>query len=103
LRHDYFACKNHVTPVKADINNNNCQQDSFVGYCTYVHTNKHRGIYRLKCTTRYLSGGPKKYDGGNVFRFMKPEELMAGDDSKLEEMCSELAGTHFTLEKIKFR
>jgi hypothetical protein len=34
---------------------------------------------------------------------MKSEELMAGEDSKLKEMCSELAGTHFTIGKIKFQ
>jgi hypothetical protein len=38
----------------------------------------------------------------NVFRFMKSEESMAGEDSELEETCLELAGTHFTIGKIKF-
>jgi hypothetical protein len=33
----------------------------------------------------------------------KSEESMVGEDSELEEMCSELAGTHFTIRKIKFR
>jgi hypothetical protein len=33
---------------------------------------------------------------------MKLEELMAGEDSELVELCSELAGTHFTIGKIKF-
>jgi hypothetical protein len=33
---------------------------------------------------------------------MKSEELMAGEDSELEESVSELAGTHFTMRKIKF-
>jgi hypothetical protein len=33
---------------------------------------------------------------------MKSEELMAGEDSKPEETCSELEGTHFTFGKIKF-
>jgi hypothetical protein len=28
---------------------------------------------------------------------------MAGEDSELEETCSELAGTHFMNGKIKFR
>ena len=32
---------------------------------------------------------------------MKSEELMAGEDSELEKTCSELAGTHFTIGKIK--
>jgi hypothetical protein len=45
----------------------------------------------------------KNADGGTVFRFMKSEELMAGEDTKPEKMCSELAGTHFTIGKIKFR
>jgi hypothetical protein len=40
---------------------------------------------------------------GNVFRFMKSEQLMAGEDSEPEKTSSELAGTHFTIEKIKFR
>jgi hypothetical protein len=40
---------------------------------------------------------------GNVFRFMKLEQLMAGEDYEPEESCSELAGTHFTIRKIKFR
>jgi hypothetical protein len=33
---------------------------------------------------------------------MKLEELMVGEDSEPEEMCSELAGTHFTIGKEKF-
>jgi hypothetical protein len=33
---------------------------------------------------------------------MKSEESMAREDSKLEGTCSELAGTHFTIRKIKF-
>jgi hypothetical protein len=41
----------------------------------------------------------EKY-GGNVFRFMKLKELMAGEDSKPEKTCSELAKTHFTIGKI---
>jgi hypothetical protein len=40
---------------------------------------------------------------GNIFRLMTSEELMAGEDSELVGTCSELAGTHFTIEKIKFR
>jgi hypothetical protein len=32
---------------------------------------------------------------------MKSEESMAGEDSKPEESCSELAGTHFTIGKNK--
>jgi hypothetical protein len=47
--------------------------------------------------------GQKNSDGGKVLQFMKLEELMAGEYSKPEETCSELAGTHFTIEKIKFR
>jgi hypothetical protein len=47
--------------------------------------------------------GRKNTDGGNVFRFMILEESMAGEDSEPEETCSELAGTHFTIGKIKFR
>jgi hypothetical protein len=34
---------------------------------------------------------------------MKSEESMAGEDSEPEGMCSELAGTHFTIRKIKVR
>jgi hypothetical protein len=30
---------------------------------------------------------------------MKLEESMAGEDFELEETCSELARTHFTIEK----
>ncbi len=37
---------------------------------------------------------------GNFFQFMKSEELMVGEDSKPEETCSALAGTHFTIGKI---
>jgi hypothetical protein len=47
--------------------------------------------------------GQKNTDGGKVFRFMKLEESMAGEDSEQEKMCSELAGTHFTIGKIKFQ
>jgi hypothetical protein len=45
----------------------------------------------------------KNTDGSNVFQFMKSEVSMAGEDSKLEETCSEVAGTHFKIGKIKFR
>jgi hypothetical protein len=31
---------------------------------------------------------------------MKSEESMAEEDSEPEKTCSELAGTHFTIEKI---
>jgi hypothetical protein len=65
--------------------------------------NKDRWVYRLRYTTRYFFGGPKKHDGRNVFQFMKSEESVVGEDSKPEEMCSELAGTHFIIRKIKFR
>jgi hypothetical protein len=34
---------------------------------------------------------------------MKSEELMAGEDYEPEKTCSELAGTHFTIGKIKFQ
>jgi hypothetical protein len=51
----------------------------------------------------FFWGAKKNTDGGNVFQFMKLEESMAGDDSELEEMCSELAKTHFGIRKIKFR
>jgi hypothetical protein len=51
--------------------------------------------------TRNLFGGPKNTDGRSIFRFMKLEELMAGEDSELEETCFELAGTHFTIGKNK--
>jgi hypothetical protein len=47
--------------------------------------------------------GQKNTDGGKVFRFMKSEELMVGEDSKPEKTCSESAGTRFTIGKIKFR
>jgi hypothetical protein len=33
---------------------------------------------------------------------MKPEELLAGEDLEQEKTCSELAGTHFMIKKIKF-
>jgi hypothetical protein len=40
---------------------------------------------------------------GNVFQFMKLEQSMAGEDSEPVKTSSELAGTHFTIKKIKFR
>jgi hypothetical protein len=43
----------------------------------------------------------KNTDGGNVFQFMKSEESMAGEEAEPEEMCSELAGTHFYNQKNK--
>ncbi len=43
-----------------------------------------------------------KYSG-NVFLFMKLDESMVGEDSKLAETCSKSAGTHFMMGKIKFR
>jgi hypothetical protein len=46
--------------------------------------------------------GQKNTDGEKVFQFMKSEESMAGEDPEMEEMCSELAGTHFTIGNMKF-
>jgi hypothetical protein len=43
-----------------------------------------------------------KKEGGNVFQFIKLEELMVGEDSEPAGTCSELAGTHFRIRKIKF-
>jgi hypothetical protein len=43
-----------------------------------------------------------KIKGGNIFQFMKSEELMAGEDSKPAGTCSALAGTHFMIGEIKF-
>jgi hypothetical protein len=40
---------------------------------------------------------------GFFFRFMKSEELMAGEDFEPEKPCSKLAGTHFTIGKIKIQ
>jgi hypothetical protein len=73
----------------------NWQQDCYTGDCTYVHTIKHRRDYQLRYTQKNTACG-------NVFRFMKSEELMAGEDSEPEGTCSKLAGTHFTIGKIKF-
>jgi hypothetical protein len=47
--------------------------------------------------------GQKNTDVGNVFRFMKSKESMAGEDSEPRGTCSELVGTHFMIRKIKFR
>ncbi len=44
-----------------------------------------------------------KKEGRNIFRFMKLKESMAGEDSEPAGMCSKLAGTHFTIRKIKLR
>jgi hypothetical protein len=46
--------------------------------------------------------GQKYADGGNVFRFMKSEELFGGEDFEPEGTCSKSARTHFTIGKIKF-
>ncbi len=81
---------------------NYCQQKCFAGDYTYIHTNKYRWVYWLKYTTRYIFGGHKNTAVEIVFRFMKLEESMAGEDSEPEEMCSELAGAHFMIGKIKF-
>jgi hypothetical protein len=39
----------------------NCQQDCFAGDYTYIHTFKHRWVYRLTYTTRRFFGRLKKY------------------------------------------
>jgi hypothetical protein len=44
----------------------------------------------------------KKLHAGNVFRFMKSEESMAGEDSEPEGTSSELAEIHFRIRNIKF-
>jgi hypothetical protein len=80
-----------------------CQLDCLTGDYTYIHMIMHRYVYRLKIRLDIFMAGQKNCDGKNVFRFIKLEESMVGEDSKPEETCSELAGTHFTIEKIKFR
>jgi hypothetical protein len=47
--------------------------------------------------------GQKNTDGGIFSRFMKSEESMTGEDYEPKERCSELAGTHFMIGKIKIR
>jgi hypothetical protein len=47
-----------------------------------------------------MLAGQKK--GRNVFRCMKSEESMAGEDSEQVGTCYELAGTHFTIREIEF-
>jgi hypothetical protein len=47
-------------------------------------------------------GGPEQ-KGWNIFQCMKLEELMVGEDSEPAGMCYELAGTNFTIGKMKFR
>jgi hypothetical protein len=42
----------------------------------------------------------KRKKGGNVFRCMKLEESMTGEDSKLAGTCYKLAGTHITIGKL---
>jgi hypothetical protein len=37
----------------------------------------------------------------NLFGFMKSKELMVGENSKPARMCFELAGTNFTIGKMK--
>jgi hypothetical protein len=44
-----------------------------------------------------------KKEGRDIFQFIKLEESMVGEDSEPAGTCFELAGTHFTIEKIKFR
>jgi hypothetical protein len=82
---------------------NNCQHNCFAGDCTYIYTIKQRLVYQLRYWSRYLFGGLKKKKAGKIFRFMKSKESMVGEDSELEQTCSKLAGTHFTIRKIKFR
>jgi hypothetical protein len=82
---------------------NICQHKHFAKDSTCYHTFKHRYVYWLRRTIKYHLGRPKYTNLGNAFRFMKLEESMVGEDSKSEETCSELVGTHFTIEKIKFR
>jgi hypothetical protein len=61
---------------------------------------RHTYIYSMPVAAIPTSTQKK---GRNVFWFMKLEELVAGEDSKLAGTCSKLAGTHFMIEKIKFR
>ncbi len=63
------------------------------------------GACKKSWCVEYLNLMPLATDkySGNIFQFMKSEESMAGEDSEPEESCSELAGTHFTIRKIKFR
>jgi hypothetical protein len=55
----------------------------------------------IPTSTQCLSCSTQK-KGRIFFRIMKSEELMAGEDSEPAGTCSELAGTHFTIGKIKF-
>jgi hypothetical protein len=81
----------------------NWQQNCFARDNTYIHMIKHCWVCRLRYMSRCHFGGPKNTNGKNVFRFMKSKELMARADSKPDGTHSKLAGTHFTIGKIKFR
>jgi hypothetical protein len=82
---------------------NDCQQDCFARDCFYVHIIKHQWVYAEIYNWISFWQAKKNTHGRNVFWFMKLEESKAGEDSEPEGMCSELAGTHFTIRKIKFR
>ncbi len=75
----------------------NWQQDCFAGDSAYIHTIKGCWIYPLRYTSRCELGGPKNTYHRNVFRFMKLEESMAGEDYKPKGTCSKLAVTCFTI------
>jgi hypothetical protein len=80
-----------------------CQLNSLPGI---IPTSTGLCIFRYTCYDIRLDifmAGKKNTDGRKVFRFMKSEESMVGEDSELEETCAELGGTHFMIRKIKFR
>jgi hypothetical protein len=66
----------------------------------YIYSKRLPPSLHLFKTSRFDNGGPKR-KGRNVFQFMKLEESMAGEDSKPAGTCYKLAGTHFTIRKIK--
>ncbi len=61
---------------------------------------RHTYIYSMPVAAKSTFTQKK---GGNVFRFMKLEESMAGEVSESAGRCYELGGTHFTIRNIKFR
>ncbi len=95
-----FSAK--ITSTQVEYMLNDCQQDCFVGIVPTSTQISIIGSTGPDIQLDIFLVGQKNTHGRNVFKFMKSDESVAGEDSKLEEMCSELAGTHFMIRKIKF-
>ncbi len=94
-----LPAKNRIYPGWVMLND--CQQDCFAGDCTYIHTNKHRWVYQLRYTTRYLFGRPKEYWWQEYFPIHEIGRINGGRGFQIKGNVFRIGGNTFYYRKNK--